>query len=123
MEETEGERFMKARTWTVSSLALAMLGGGLASVSSSQQPAPQPTALSEADMAIGATTFDNKCKGCHDPAAERAPSREALAQRSPEQVVTALTTGSMQAMASGLTPDMIRAVASYVTGKPFSEAG
>src|SRR5690349_14677793 len=106
---------MRLRTLAISGFAVAMAGGGLLGVSFSQQspapqtPAPQPVGqISEADMAIGQTTFENKCKGCHEPAVDRAPSREAMAQRAPEQVVTALTSGSMQAMASGLTPDMVR---------------
>ncbi len=108
---------MRLLTAAASGLAVLLATG----VSSAQQPQPVP--VSEADMAIGAATFDNKCKGCHDPAVDRAPARDALAQRTPEQVVTSLTAGSMQAMASGLTPDMVRAVATYLTGKPFSDAG
>ncbi len=69
---------------------------------------------------VAAGLFDAKCKSCHDPAIDRAPSRAALAQRTPESVVTTLTTGSMQFMAAGLTPDMIRQVAVYVTGKPLA---
>jgi polyvinyl alcohol dehydrogenase (cytochrome) len=108
------------RKLAVASLAVAMSSASALTAYAQQ---PQAQQISEADNAIGAGIFDNKCKGCHDPAVERAPSREALAQRSPEQVLTALTSGSMQAMASGLTPDMMRSVAVYLTGKPFSEAG
>lgn len=73
--------------------------------------------------AVGAAIFDAKCKSCHEPAVDRAPTRDALKQRTPESVVQALTTGSMQFMASGLGPDMIREVAVYVTGKPLSAGG
>ena len=106
---------MTVRTLAMSGIAAAVIVGGGLGVSFSQPapqpPGPQPATISEADAAIGQSTFENKCKGCHEPAVDRAPSREAMAQRTPEQVVTALTAGSMTAMASGLTPDMVRAVA------------
>jgi polyvinyl alcohol dehydrogenase (cytochrome) len=59
---------------------------------------------------------------CHDPAVDRAPNRAALQQRTPESVVQSLTSGSMSAMAAGLSPEMIRQVAVYVTGKPLAQA-
>jgi len=71
----------------------------------------------------GATLFDAKCSSCHDPAVDRAPDREALRQRSPEQVVQSLTRGTMVAMAGGLSPTMINQVAEYVTGKKLAVAG
>jgi polyvinyl alcohol dehydrogenase (cytochrome) len=70
--------------------------------------------------AAAASVFAAKCGSCHEPAIDRAPPREALAQRTPESVVTALTSGPMQNFASGLTPSMIRGLATWLTGKPFS---
>jgi polyvinyl alcohol dehydrogenase (cytochrome) len=68
----------------------------------------------------GRALFETKCKTCHDPAQGRAPDRAALRQRSPEQVVQALTRGSMNPMAAGLTPAMIGQIAEYVTGKTLA---
>src|SRR4051812_12448437 len=68
----------------------------------------------------GAALFETKCKTCHDPAVDRAPDRAALRQRTPEQVVTTLTRGSMNPMAAGLTPAMINDVAEFVTGKKLT---
>src|SRR4051812_41995999 len=71
----------------------------------------------------GAALFETKCKTCHDPAVDRAPDRAALRQRSPEQVVTALTRGSMNPMAAGLTPAMINDIAEFVTAKKLAAGG
>src|SRR4051812_35438438 len=68
----------------------------------------------------GAALFETKCKTCHDPAVDRAPDRAALRQRTPEQVVQALTRGSMTPMAAGLTPGMIGQIAEFVTGKTLA---
>ena len=46
-----------------------------------------------------------RCKACHDPAIERAPSRAELAIRPRGDIVSALTTGIMAPMAKGLTQD------------------
>jgi polyvinyl alcohol dehydrogenase (cytochrome) len=54
---------------------------------------------------------------CHDQALERAPARSALATRSAESVIAALTTGAMKSQATGLSVDQIRALAVFVTGK------
>ncbi|HET9161780.1 MAG TPA: hypothetical protein VFN88_14305, partial [Caulobacteraceae bacterium] len=74
---------------------MALGVGGLAtaaaiSAAMAQQPAP----------ANIVSIFDQRCKTCHDPAIDRAPSREALMQRTPESIVEALTRGVMQPMAA-----------------------
>ncbi|MDB5453141.1 MAG: hypothetical protein JWO33_1719, partial [Caulobacteraceae bacterium] len=66
--------------------------------------------------------FDERCKFCHDPAVDRAPSREALRQRSPESIVEALTRGVMQPMAAGLSAEEIRGLAVYLSGRPLAPA-
>ncbi len=85
---------------------------GLAATAVSAQPQHIDAAVAE--------TFDAKCASCHDPAIGRAPSREELARRAPDAVLQTLTTGSMSAMTAGLTPQMIRDLTVYVTGKPLS---
>jgi polyvinyl alcohol dehydrogenase (cytochrome) len=98
---------MRARI--AAALALAALTISLAGASFSQQPADP-----------GALLFTGRCAACHDPAAGRAPSREALSQRAPESIVAALTTGAMRPFASGLTPEMIRSVSVWLAGKPLA---
>jgi len=70
----------------------------------------------------GASLFANQCASCHGAEPGEAPARSAIAQKTPDAVVQALTTGSMQYMAAGLTPEDIRAIAVYLTGKTPSAA-
>jgi len=66
----------------------------------------------------GAALYAQKCAQCHDHPVDRIPARVFLSiVKTPEQVVTALTSGVMQPMAAGLSADQIKSLASYVTGK------
>lgn len=69
----------------------------------------------------GQAIYETRCKTCHEPAVERAPSRDDLAQRPRQDIETALTTGIMRPMAQGLSEAEIHAVAAYV-GKPEAPA-
>jgi polyvinyl alcohol dehydrogenase (cytochrome) len=101
------------RTW-LAGVALA----GLAVVASWSSAEAQPAAAS------GQQVFETRCKSCHEPAVERAPGREQLAQRPPGDIVRALTSGLMVPMAQGLTSDQIQAVAAYLTSaQPARAAG
>lgn len=93
-------------------MAAAALTGG--PVSQAQQPAAAP----------GAELFNARCKGCHDPAVERAPSLAELAIRPRADIVAALTSGIMKERAEGLSPGQIAAVAQYLApGTPVAAAG
>jgi mono/diheme cytochrome c family protein len=72
----------------------------------------------DSGKARGEAIFKERCKDCHDPAVERAPGREELAAKRPDQIVAALTTGPMTPVAEGLTPEDKQAVAAYLTAKP-----
>lgn len=65
----------------------------------------------------GAKLYEQRCAMCHDNAQDRTPPKAMLARRSPEEVIAALTTGSMKTQASGLKELEIRAIAVYLTGK------
>ena len=67
------------------------------------------------DKARGEAIFKERCKDCHDPAVDRAPTRDELAAKTPADIVTALTTGPMAPVAEGLTPEDKQAVAAYLT--------
>src|SRR4051812_10577515 len=105
--------------WTVRAVGAALLGFGalvavsLAPVSGITQPADD----------VAASMFRGRCAGCHEPAVGRAPTKEQLGQRTPESIVSALTTGPMRSFASGLSPDMVRSVAVYLAGKPLAVSG
>src|ERR1700730_1762274 len=91
---------------------LAFLGVG--PLSKAQEPAQD---------ANGQTVFATRCKSCHEPAVERAPTRAELAFRTPGDVVTALTTGVMAPMAKGLSRPEIEAVALFVAPGQLGNVG
>jgi polyvinyl alcohol dehydrogenase (cytochrome) len=67
--------------------------------------------------------FAMHCSGCHTGAPDsRAPSPEALASLSPEQIVLALTNGSMRLQGSRIGGAERRAIAEYLTGRGTSGA-
>jgi polyvinyl alcohol dehydrogenase (cytochrome) len=74
------------------------------------------------DGAHAMSVFNDRCKDCHDPAIDRAPSRQDLAQRTPENIVDVLTKGAMAPMAAGLSPAEINGLAVYLSGKPLAQA-
>ena len=65
----------------------------------------------------GEPIFKAKCAQCHEPAVGRAPTKELLAARSPEEVYDALTIGAMKPMAEGLTDAQLYGVVRFITGK------
>src|SRR4051812_12357181 len=68
-------------------------------------------------QAHGEELFNQRCKSCHMPPVEHAPSRSELAAQFPNVIIDALKTGKMQAMAAGLSDQDIGAVAAWVTGQ------
>jgi len=77
----------------------------------------QTAPAADAQRARAEAIFKERCKDCHDPAVERAPSREELAAKTPEAIIAALTTGPMTPVAEGLTPQDKQAIAAYLTGR------
>src|SRR5882762_7293711 len=99
----------------ISAGTLLTLALGFGALAVAQEAAP---ALS------GAAVFTARCKSCHEPAVERAPTRAELAFRAPADIVTALTTGVMAPMAKGLSRPEIEAVALYLApGQQLGAAG
>ena len=69
----------------------------------------------------GAAIFQRECAACHNGAADsRAPSREVLAQRSPEGILQALSAGTMRPQGAHLSGNERRAVAEFLSGKKIS---
>src|SRR6516162_9744290 len=77
----------------------------------------------ETPPASGESVYNARCKSCHEPAVERAPTRSELAFRGPADIVTALTTGVMAPMAKGLSRPEIEAVAMYLAPGQLGTAG
>ena len=90
-------------------VAGAGLAAGAAIVAGAAMAQPAP------DKARGEAIFKERCKECHEPAVDRAPTREELAAKTPSDIVTALTTGPMAPVAEGLTPEQKQAIAAYLT--------
>jgi polyvinyl alcohol dehydrogenase (cytochrome) len=67
--------------------------------------------------APGAQLYQGFCGACHDHPKDRIPARAVIAQRSPEEVMQALTSGVMRTEASGLNMNDRVAIATFLTGK------
>jgi polyvinyl alcohol dehydrogenase (cytochrome) len=101
------------RIWITAGLATFALA--LGAVGLAQESSQRPS---------GEAVFNARCKTCHDPAVERAPTRAELAFRAPADIVTALTTGVMAPMAKGLSQPEIEAVALFLApGQQLGSAG
>src|SRR3984885_12778743 len=101
------------RIWIAA--GLTTFGLGLGAVGLAQESSQRPS---------GEAVFNARCKTCHEPAVERAPTRAELAFRAPADIVTALTTGVMAPMAKGLLRPQIEEVALFLApGQQLGSAG
>ena len=94
--------------------ALAILGNGVFDGAGISATAG---AQDQAKLPDGATLYREKCAMCHDNAQDRIPPRFILARRSADEVIFALTEGSMKQQVGGLSDTEIRAIAVFITGK------
>ena len=69
----------------------------------------------------GAALYEQNCAACHDHPKDRIPPKATLARRTPEEVIMALTTGSMRVQAGGLNLNEQVALATYLTGRAPSD--
>jgi len=111
----------------IAAAALGLLA--LAAASALAQPPARPAVTPKPGYVVppensaglypvsGEPIFKARCAGCHEPAVDRAPSRDLLAARAPEEVYDALTIGAMKPMAQGLTPAELYGVVRFITGK------
>ena len=74
-----------------------------------------PLAAGAQTASAGEAVFNARCKGCHEPNIDRAPSKATLATYPAAQIVEALTNGVMKPMAAGLSDDDKSAVAAYLS--------
>lgn len=77
-----------------------------------------------AQATTGIALFEQNCGTCHnsnDPA-NRAPSRAALSQRTPESILAAITDGPMAVNAQRLSPQQKRILAEQLTLRPLGSA-
>src|SRR6185503_6706648 len=72
------------------------------------QPAAEPN---------GRALFEKHCTTCHASGDQRTPTVDDLRARTPEAIVTALTSGAMQLQGGELDAAGKRAVAEYLAGR------
>ncbi len=65
----------------------------------------------------GAKLYEQRCATCHDNPTGRTPPKSVLQVKSPDEVIMAMTSGSMKTQASGLKELEIRALAVFLTGR------
>lgn len=106
---------MKLRNALATGLAGLLLAGGVSAVSQSQPSAGGGAAHAEALYAA-------RCKSCHEPPVPRAPGREQLRGLTNAHIVEALTSGTMQPMAAGLSQAQIVGLAAFLTGRGATAA-
>ncbi|HEY6332942.1 MAG TPA: PQQ-binding-like beta-propeller repeat protein [Blastocatellia bacterium] len=68
----------------------------------------------------GESIYRDRCASCHDNGLQRAPTRQALAQMSTDNIRFALTQGKMTAQAAGLSSEQIDALVKYLAGSNTS---
>ena len=83
----------------------------LPSIAGAQTPPPNAQEL-----------YTRSCAQCHDGGNDRAPGREALRGMTAERILAAMETGPMITMANNRTAAERRAIAEFLSGKPFSAA-
>ena len=66
-----------------------------------------------------AAVYKDNCSTCHDAPTGRTPSRDAIKDRTPEAIMTAMTSGTMSMQAMQMSTAERRAVAEFLSGKPF----
>jgi polyvinyl alcohol dehydrogenase (cytochrome) len=67
-------------------------------------------------IAGGEAIYRERCAGCHDGGAARAPDLKTLRQMSPDQVLAALRSGSMSAQGQGLSTAQLDSVSHFAGG-------
>jgi polyvinyl alcohol dehydrogenase (cytochrome) len=70
----------------------------------------------------GEQLYKARCATCHEQAIERMPTRAALKEFAPENIIAAISTGIMSTQGSGLTPEQRRALAQFLSTKSFGDA-
>ncbi len=90
--------------------------GGSEGATKAAAAAPAAPAT-HAPPAPGEALYQQLCAACHDHPKDRIPPRDQLAKRTPEEVVTALSRGSMRVQAGGLNLNELNSLATYLTGR------
>lgn len=79
--------------------------------------------LAFADAKAGGDLYSARCNMCHGTGLGGAPAADKLKESTPESIIEKLTTGTMSAMAAGLSDADKRDIAVYLSGKGLPAAG
>lgn len=105
-----GEMILKAKMFVTA-------GAVLAAALSVKMILPQEAAAQQGAAAApvdAEAIFKARCASCHEPAIDRAPTRESIATRPVADLVDILTNGVMSPMAEGLSRQQIAALAAHL---------
>jgi polyvinyl alcohol dehydrogenase (cytochrome) len=80
--------------------------------------AAAPALAQTAARADGEAIYRERCVGCHETGAARAPDLAALRQMSPDRVLAALRSGSMSTQGQGLSNEQLDRLSRFVAGAP-----
>ena len=75
-----------------------------------------PALAQSTASADGEAVYRDRCVGCHEAGAARAPDLATLRQMSPERVLTVLRSGSMSTQAQGLSSGQLDSLSRFVAG-------
>src|SRR5262245_40201820 len=103
--------------WLFCTFVISVFRGSPKSSAAASSEAIKPVQQQQVNDPASAEIYQQRCAVCHDNAQDRIPPRFLIARRSAEDVMQTLTSGSMKQQASGLTPEQIRALAIFLTGK------
>src|SRR5436309_15794473 len=75
-----------------------------------------PAMAQSTGKAEGEAIYRERCVGCHETGAARAPDLATLRAMSPDRVLTALRSGSMSTQAQGLSNGQLDNLSRFVAG-------
>ena len=76
--------------------------------------AAAPALAQTTARADGEAIYRERCVGCHETGAARAPDLAALRRMSPDRVLTALRSGSMSTQGQGLSNEQLDSLSRFV---------
>jgi len=107
------------RRFALTFAALSILVSFCGALVSAQAPAPTEDMEHPQGTNAGIFAFTGRCASCHDAGSNKAPDRYTLNRRTPEEVLAAISAGSHERYARGLSEFTKRVVAVYVGGRPL----
>src|ERR1700690_3232681 len=106
-----------ARTSATLSIHIAVLALFISVIPGAAGQSSSPASPSAQSAVSGADVYQKRCATCHEQAASRAPSRDALQKLSAARILRTLDFGLMMAVAYPIKREEREAVANYLGTK------